>query len=220
MGIFKKIIDKVFTGKVPKNAGNINETENRKDIPLPDTSITALVVADTHNTLTKEAVCTCLDNRHIDSVILLGDIGFDDWYALLHSEVFRNAEKISVPGNHDTAGHLEMVNEVLEKAGEPPVKNIHGTTAAIKGVTFAGIGYSAKYKNSSTLLTQKEAADIADQLPKADILISHSNPKFEEDLSNDISGNTHKELWGICKYLKEKSCAYNIHGHIRQSPIP
>lgn len=54
---------------------------------------------------------------------------------------------------------------------------------------------------------------------KADILITHSNPKLEYDIEDGIYPNAHAGLYGITNYMIKNHCTYNIHGHVHEKYI-
>lgn len=102
-----------------------------------------------------------------------------------------------------------------------PIIDLHNASYTLSdyNLIFAGIKASVKYKNDSNLLTQKQAYDISEQMPKADILITHSNPKLEYDIEDGIYPNAHAGLYGITNYMIKNHCTYNIHGHVHEKYI-
>ena len=82
-----------------------------------------------------------------------------------------------------------------------------------KGIRIAGIGGSFKYKNINeyALYTHEESAQIANNIAKADILVTHDKA-FIEDNHNP----SHDGLKGITEYIYKNHIALHIHGHLHE----
>lgn len=99
-----------------------------------------------------------------DAIVTLGDISVQDLQIIKHTADVLGIPVIGVCGNHDEVDALVKVD----------IDDLHGRSKTIKGVSFAGIGGSLRYKPSDNMfLTQRESIDIAKKLPKADVLITH-----------------------------------------------
>lgn len=186
---------------------------------LGDKSIHTLIIADTHSHLNEEELPKT--DMPYDLLICLGDIGWSDWQRLFSYPQFKNIPyKIGIVGNHDSNDFSE-INQWLQESNVTPIINLHNVSYTLPdyNLIFAGIKASVKYKNDSNLLTQKRAYDISEQMPKADILITHSNPKLEYDIEDDIYPNAHAGLYGITNYMIKNHCTYNIHGHVHEKYI-
>lgn len=179
-----------------------------------DKAINTLVIADTHNTLTYGEIQKYA-GKNIDLILILGDIGNEDWKILFAFPFFIQKDKFGVLGNHDNQETYTYINKKLCEMNGKPITHLHGIHAEFSGLTFAGLDGSIKYKNGNYLMyTQKEAMDIIKQIPSADILVSHSNPKYNKDLSNTFSDSSHDGLYAISYFLKTSKCQLNIHGHV------
>ncbi|WPS85284.1 metallophosphoesterase (plasmid) [Brevibacillus halotolerans] len=133
-----------------------------------------------------------------DILLFLGDI--DQMLLKAITEKFSSKQKIGVLGNHDFYGDLEYYG----------IENIHGKSISINGLTIAGIEGSIKYKNEKApMFTQKEASMICEQLPNADVLISHNSPLGIHD-KQDMA---HEGFEGVIKYIETKQPSYALHGH-------
>lgn len=76
-------------------------------------SINTIVLSDTHNSLTEKQISEYFSNP-IDLIIILGDIGNNDWKLLKDNEVFCKTSKIAVAGNHDSKKMYEDINIYLK----------------------------------------------------------------------------------------------------------
>lgn len=110
---------------------------------------------------------------------------------------------IGVKGNHDDFS-------IYSDCG---VCDISGKTYKYKGVTFAGIDGSFRYKDTSfPSHTQYESLLLAQNLSQADILITHDI--LLDSFDND---SAHGGLIGITQYIYSNSVKWHFHGHIHQS---
>lgn len=215
-----------------KKQANNEEEKNVSEVIAPDQitsenifeklgnkSIHALIIADTHSYLKAEELPKT--DVPYDLLICLGDIGWSDWQKLfLYPQIKNIPYKIGVVGNHDSDDFSE-INQWLQGNNATPIVDLHNAIYTLPdyNLTFAGIKASVKYKNDSNLLTQKEAYDISEQMSKADILITHSNPKLEYDIEDGIYPNAHAGLYGITNYMIKNNCVYNMHGHVHEKYI-
>ncbi|MFF2531260.1 metallophosphoesterase family protein [Brevibacillus sp. NPDC058079] len=139
-----------------------------------------------------------LDSGLFDIILFLGDI--DQMYLKVITEKFPSKPKLGVLGNHDFSGDLEYFG----------IENIHGKMKVINGIAIAGVEGSIKYKKEEApMLTQEEATIICEQLPKADLLISHNSPYGIHDKSD----MAHEGFMGLRTYISQKEPKYLIHGH-------
>lgn len=174
-----------------------------------------LFVADTHDGLYNEeleAIIEYINNNRIvlDGIISCGDVTSLDFYRLIASGLSNipNYPIYGVLGNHDmwnTQKNYSVV-DLSEKAKE------------IYGVTFTGLSGSVRYKNEDCpMMTQEESLERAEDIPDADIFITHDKPLFSEDI---IKEDAHSGLKGIGKYIEEhKRCKLHIYGHMHEFSI-
>lgn len=132
-----------------------------------------------------------------DVCLVLGDILFG---ALPRIRELVQKPIFAVGGNHDTR----------EMYGQVGIPYIHGQVVCVNGWSIVGIEGSHRYKNTSELcmLTQEESLAIAEELPKADILISH-------DASYEKFGSAPNRvgLQGISRYIQKNGPYLHLHGH-------
>ena len=136
-----------------------------------------------------------------DLCVLLGDIHRYDLEQIV--EIIPKEKILALRGNHDSY-------ELYERVG---IKEMSARTVTYKGVTFAGIEGSFRYKNGIyPSFTQYESLYQFEELQPADVLLSHDG--MFENSKNDIA---HAGLAGITKYIYEYSPVMHIHGHLHQS---
>lgn len=162
-----------------------------------------IVISDTHGDLAFgnkfEEFFSRIDNY--DLCIILGDIYGYELEKIL--KFIPSDSIIALRGNHDNF-------EVYDEYG---IRNINGTTFIYKGIRFAGIEGSYKYKNAEfPSYTHYESLCLACDIPKTDVLITHDR-MFTESQYNDV----HAGLVGITYYVYEKGVQWHIHGHIHES---
>lgn len=132
-----------------------------------------------------------------DVCLVLGDILFG---ALPRIRELVRKPIFAVGGNHDTRKMYEQVK----------IPYIHGQVVCVNGWTIAGIEGSHRYKNTSEvcMMTHEESLAVAEELPKADILISH-------DASYEKFGSAPNRvgLQGISRYIQKNGPILHLHGH-------
>lgn len=165
-----------------------------------------IIISDTHGYFAfSEARLPAFLSRvpQYDLCILLGDIHPYDLKQIV--SLIPKEKILAVRGNHDSYDLYESVG----------IKEMSGRTFTYKGVTFAGIEGSFRYKDCNfPSFTQYESLYLFDKLKPADVLISH-DCAFEHS-KNDAA---HAGLAGITSYICNHAPSYHIHGHIHQSYI-
>ncbi len=161
-----------------------------------------IFVTDTHNCLMydKDAI-NLIKTAEYDCCILLGDHTANDLYEI---KQIVPAEKLyGILGNHD----------MWEKYEEYGIRNIHGDVIEVKGVKIAALGGAYKYKDSDkyVLYSHEESVATAEQMPEADILISHDRA-FTESRQDEA----HDGLKGITEYIYKNHVRLHIHGHLHE----
>lgn len=178
--------------------------ENAKEAEPQKLGLKLLVVSDTHGYLAfeKKRFPDYLDTvGAFDLCVLLGDIHPAEMPLIL--DCVPRDEIIAVKGNHDSFSLYRDFG----------VRDISGTVFAHKGVRFAGIDGSFRYKNECfPSHTQYDSLVIARNLPEADVLITHDI--MLDDFRRDPA---HAGLIGIADYVYRNSPQYHIHGHIHRS---
>lgn len=175
-----------------------------KKVATKKLGLKLIVISDTHGDLAFgnkfEEFFSKIDNY--DLCIILGDI-----YGYELEKILKLVSKeriIALRGNHDNF-------EVYDEYG---IRNINGTTFIYKGIRFAGIEGSFRYKNVEfPSYTHYESLRLASEMPlKADVLITHDRMFTESQYSD-----AHAGLVGITYYVYENAVQWHIHGHIHES---
>ena len=163
-----------------------------------------LFIADTHNCLKdgNEILKYIQEQKDYDYCILLGDHSASDIEEIL--KVIPLNKICGILGNHDSWNKYDIYG----------ITNISGKVINIKGIRIAGISGGHKYKNSNeyVLYTHEESIQIANNIEKADILITHYKP-FIQDNHN----SAHDGLKGITEYIYKNHIALHIHGHLHEN---
>ena len=168
-----------------------------------------LCCADFHNSAELTGFGARAKEDAPDVIVTLGDISVQDLRIIKHTADALGIPAIGVCGNHDEV-------DTLVKTG---IDDLHGKAKTIKGVSFAGISGSLRYKPSSNMfLTQRESIDIAKKLPKADVLITHDKAYtgWLVDTKAQYAKDPHAGLVGITKYIRKNKPKYHLYGHLHQ----
>lgn len=204
-----------------------------------------LIITDCHDKLTMNnlenhtGLAENLTSEKPDIALYLGDCSDGDvenvkeW--LTSMGVGNDIPVYGIFGNHDTPS-------LLSRNG---IENIHLKTVEVHGIRILGFGGCVKYKDNSSavLYSQEESIQLLSQLPKCDILITHSNPQYRQFETVDVTpepkslaekikrkifgyepiteqracplqNNCHSGLVGIGDYIEIQQPAMCIHGHI------
>lgn len=131
-----------------------------------------------------------------DICFLLGDIELNDLKDI--QNVIRNI--YGVTGNHDAKDLLKMVG----------IEDVNGKAIDYNGIRIAGLGGSFKYKDNDymSMLTQQESSYICNNLPAADIFITHDSGHYQ--VSDEYA---HQGLVGITEYIERNKPALHFYGH-------
>ena len=163
--------------------------------------INILIITDTHNCLyyDKESMQKIKDAKY-DVCLLLGDVTNNDIYEILKIVPY---EKIyGLLGNHDG----------LDRFDEFKIRNLNGKVITVNNVRIAGLQGSHRYKMGNYgMYSHEESIKIADEMPEADILVSHDRPFLVDN--ND---NVHDGLKGITYYCYKNHIKLEIHGHLHE----
>ena len=163
-----------------------------------------LVLSDTHGYLAfgDNRLPRFLDTiGEFDLCVLLGDIHPLEMPILL--DCIPKEEIIAIKGNHDEP-------TIYSDFG---VRDLSGKVFEHRGVRFAGIDGSFRYKSGDyPSHMQYESLRIADALPEADVLLTHDVPleRFDREPA-------HAGLIGITHYIYSTGVPWHLHGHIHRS---
>ena len=178
--------------------------ENRKQAQPRKLGLKLIIISDTHGhfAFSEDRLPAFLCNvPEYDLCILLGDIHSYDLKQIV--ELIPKEKILAVRGNHDEF-------ELYEREG---IKEMSGRTVSYKGVTFAGIEGSFRYKDKIfPSFTQYESLYQLEDMKRADVLLSH-DCMFEHS-KNDAA---HAGLIGITRFIYTFAPAWHIHGHLHLS---
>lgn len=161
--------------------------------------------------------------RYPDVELLIGCGDLPYYYLDFLTSAF-NVPMMYVLGNHD--GGKQYVSDGSVKDKVRGGINLHGQVLRHKGLTFAGLEGSMRYKTGAPLMyTESEmTVQIARMLPKllwhkakygraVDVLVTHSPPFGVHDKS-DIAHTGFKIMNTFIEQFKPR---YLLHGHIHRS---
>lgn len=203
----KSLLKKFYINKSKKDKPQNTSYEDKllqqfgKNENLPTNHVRLLIITDTHNCLyyDKESV-EKIKNAQYDVCLILGDISNSDIIEILK---FVPYDKIyGLLGNHDE----------LDRFEESKIRSLNGKVITINGVRIAGLQGSHRYKTGDYgMYTHEESIQIADEMPPADILVSHDRPFIKDN--ND---NVHDGLKGVTYYCYKNHVKLEIHGHLHE----
>ena len=157
-----------------------------------------LIITDLHYWTNEEYQIT-RNLTDYDICFLLGDISVE---YLKELKGIIKTPLYGLNGNHD--------GENVEAVG---IENLHGKCINFCGLTFSGFQGSARYKSGPwCMYTQEESSEICENIPRADIFITH-------DGMLDVNNNdmAHAGLRGISEYIENNNPTLHIHGHIHEN---
>lgn len=189
-----------------KNTYDIFFDDNYEKCEEFNKHINIIFLADTHGELLKKEEeynkLKQFINDGCDVIISLGDVRQDELEILCEL----NNDKypiLAVKGNHDELNQFDNFPNIID---------INNKLVEINGVKFIGLEGSIKYKEYSyPSYTQEESLIMVDDMPAADILISHAKCWVYDDIN--MGTNCHVGLIGNTKYLLKNRCSLNFHGH-------
>src|SRR5687768_364705 len=135
-------------------------------------------------------------------IVLLGDLepAWTDGLEAL------DVRKLGVRGNHDPPGALEAVG----------ASDLHLRRLEVGGLTFAGFGGSPRYSRHGTNeWTEEDARELVEQLPAADVLLTHSPPAGVNDEPDDPA---HRGSPALRDWVDRHQPAWLLHGHTHPHP--
>lgn len=134
-----------------------------------------------------------------DMVLFLGDI---PWQEVKRIDEYYSCPKFGVLGNHDVFDTYNGTN----------VEHVHAKTIVYKGLTLAGLDGCIRYNEKNTpQFTEDEANQLVSPLPKADLFLSHSNPKWFS-----VDRASHSGFQCLTSYILQMKPLYLLHGHLHQ----
>lgn len=176
----------------------------KKEVQTKKPGLKLIAISDTHGYFAfgQDRLPTFLKGvAGYDLCVLLGDIHPYDLVQI--TELIPKNKILAIRGNHDSF-------DLYEREG---IKEMSGKVVSYKGVSFACIEGSFRYKDRRfPSFSQYESLVVTDRMPYADVLISH-DCMFEHS-KNDIA---HAGLAGITKYVYEHAPVLHIHGHVHKS---
>jgi Icc-related predicted phosphoesterase len=150
-----------------------------------------LVIADDESVGLQVPECT------VDLLVSCGD--------LPDELIFRIAKKchckeiLAVKGNHDSSA-----------AFPPPIRDLHLTVFAFRGVKFGGFCGSWKYKpRGNYLFENAEVERLVASLPAVDVFVTHNSPRLVHDREDDV----HMGFAAFNQYIQRAKPKIMLHGH-------
>jgi Icc-related predicted phosphoesterase len=137
----------------------------------------------------------------IDAVIGLGDLQ----PAWLDGLAEADVPKLGVYGNHDDEPYMETIG----------MRDLHGSTAELGGLRFAGFGGCVRYRPGPHQLTQAEAGAVAAFLPAAEVLVCHCPPAGVND---DPGDRAHVGFTALREWVDRVRPRWILHGHTHPEP--
>ena len=178
--------------------------KNKSFADVKKLGLKLVVVSDTHGhfAFLEERFSDFMENvSEYDACVLLGDIHPYDLKEIL--KIVPKQKILAIRGNHDSF-------ELYEKEG---IREMSGRTVEIKGVTFAGVEGSFRYKDGIfPSFSQYESLYQLEDMKPADVLLTH-DCMFEHS-KNDIA---HAGLVGITRFVYKYAPVWHIHGHLHSS---
>lgn len=166
--------------------------------PSPHPRARALVIADTGPNFGGRRLDEVAAELRADLVITAGD---------LHPTDLPGIESVTVPtlgvyGNHCNGRYLDELG----------ITNLHLSAVDVAGITFTGLQGCVRYKDGSRdlLYTQSEYAAMIDQLPGAQVLVTHCPPAGVNDHPSDPA---HVGITALAGWVNRNSPRVLIHGH-------
>jgi uncharacterized protein len=136
-----------------------------------------------------------------DAVITLGDLE-PAWIASLGT---LDIPRLGVHGNHDAERALEPLG----------VRDLHLRRVELGGWSFAGFEGCVRYRDGPHQYTQREATELARDLPPADVLVCHCPPWGVND---DPSDPAHAGFLALREWVERNRPRYLLHGHTTPDP--
>lgn len=160
--------------------------------------LTILAIADVRPEFGARTLGEVVEERGVDLVITAGD---------LHRSEIAGIDQLNVPtlgvyGNHCDRRYLDDLQ----------MTNLHLRRVEVNGITFAGLEGCVRYKEGTrdALYTQGEYTSMVDQLPRADVLVTHCPPAGVNDHPGDPS---HQGIAALRQWVDHTTPKMLIHGH-------
>jgi len=135
-------------------------------------------------------------------VVTLGDLRAE-WIASLAST---DVPKLGVHGNHDADDELSALG----------IRDLHMARAEVGGWSFAGFEGSVLRRAPGVhQYSQQDATRLVQELPAADVLLTHSPPLGINDEPDDPA---HVGFEALRTWVEHHSPRYVLHGHTTPDP--
>ncbi|MDB5305877.1 MAG: Ser/Thr protein phosphatase family protein [Gemmataceae bacterium] len=165
--------------------GNHGGTVNGADLPSGLGAMNLLLFSDLH---CDTAAARSLASRAKTADVLVGAGDFtnvrDRENLPLCLDILRTADKPTIL----VAGNNESTDELADYCRDWPAAHVlHGSAAAVNGVTFFGVGGGipvTPFGAWSYDFTEEQAADLLAPCPAGCVLVTHSPPKGVVDVSS------------------------------------
>jgi uncharacterized protein len=165
--------------------------------------IRAVVIADRRPNLGGRGLDDIVAERGADLVITAGDLHPSDLLGIGALTV----PVLGVYGNHCNGRYF----------GDLGIIDLHLSKVDVAGITFTGLQGCVRYKDGTRdlLYTQTEYAALVDQLPAAEVVVTHCPPAGINDHPRDPA---HVGIDALRAWIDTHTPRVLIHGHTYPRP--
>lgn len=199
--------DNEKAAQMAKNSLNVsvNTLLETKAPEREEGALRILAFSNLHNIVTPSALTRVIKHElPVDLAICLGDTALPE---LIHLKMCVRPTPIwGIRGNHD--------GEFLFSTAH--VVDLHGRSMVVNGFRLAGFQGSIRDRSGHfAMYTHQESHIISEQLPSADILVSHDTIMQEPTATNAPA--FHAGLYGLNEYLERVSPMLHLCGHMHEN---
>ena len=142
-----------------------------------------------------------VSDNGVAAVVTLGDLEPESIAPLSGLAIPR----LGVHGNHDAEGQLAALG----------IADLHLSRVEVGGWSFAGFEGCVRYGEGPHQYSQAEAAELARELPPADVLACHAPPAGIDDEPDDPA---HAGFVALREWVERHRPKYLLHGHTQPDP--
>ncbi len=171
--------------------------------PVARRGIRALVIADRRPNLGGRGLGDVVAERGLDLVITAGDLHPSD----LPGMGALTVPALGVYGNHCNGRYFDDLGII----------DLHMSRVDVAGIAFTGLQGCVRYKDGSRdlLYTQVEYANLIDEMPGAEVVVTHCPPAGINDHPRDPA---HVGIDALRGWIDTHAPRVLIHGHTYPRP--